>query len=99
MIRRLFTAASVLSLLLCFFTTFNSILIACIAAREGGASYWDDTGGRWVSQTRGELNREALLWGVSAVAFGIFPGVWLKSFLYRRHATRCGLAKSCLVCR
>jgi hypothetical protein len=96
MIRRLFNAASLLSLLLCLFSVYAAVGDAYIG-QLGGAIYWDDAAGRWLPVTRGQLNREAAMWSAAAVAFGVAPGLWLKYFLKKRHEGRTGTG-TCIIC-
>ena len=92
---RLFNLASIALLLLCLLSACNSLFTAYIAAHEGGAESWDEVTQAWVPETRGELNRQAAFWGVSAVALGIVPGLWLKRFLRQRHERHCSVGGTC----
>jgi hypothetical protein len=96
-IRRLFNATTLLSLLLCLFSLYATVGNAWVA-QHGGAIYWDDAAARWVPVTRGELNRDAAIWGAAAVVFGALPSLWLKRFVKERHERRCSPRGTCIRC-
>lgn len=86
-----------LSLLLCLLSVYSAAGDAYIG-QQGGAVYWDDAAARWLPVTRGELNREAAMWSVAAVAFGMLPGLCLRRFFRNRHGDRTIQAGTCTLC-
>lgn len=93
MLRRLFTVASALSLLLCLCSTY----IAVSNVYFGGGYTWDETG-QWVAVPH--LTLELAIWvgAASAIMFGLLPGFWVKRFIKDRHERACGLTGTCATC-